>query len=411
MKAVVEYLILLPKADSFCDSVDGFTRLLQVDSDIKMKGGGVIDYQRDVFCCGYEITGGEVSGKDQRFFHLRFSLESTSSITQSKLDRFAAFLKTVRGIIAKAGGQAETLRDDISFYYSKKAYALVHEIENLMRKLIANFMLITVGKEWITETSPSEVQAAINRSKRKDYLNVLHTIDFKDLVDFLIHPYSKKSPHDLHTKLKGAHKLEEFKALKSFIPESNWTRYFANLVACDDAYLSKRWAELYDLRCKVAHNALVTKLDYERITELVEELRGKLQDAINKLPQVSVPKDELELVGENAARTVSALYGDYITAWTLLERNLINRCDELGYTGPAHAFKRASELIDLLRKGGRIKAEEAVHLNELREVRNRIVHDATASFTEAELKMHLSAVKDLTRNLGANSEYRRTESG
>ncbi len=231
MKAVVEYLIILPKADSFCDSVDGFNRLLQVDSAIKMKGGGVIEYQRDGFSCGYEIRGGEVAGKDQRFFHLRFSLESASSITQAKVDRFAAFLRTVRGIIAKAGGQAETLRDDISFYYSKKAYALVHEIENLMRKLIANFMLITVGKEWVTETSPSEVQEAINRSKRKDYLNVLHTIDFIQLADFLVKPYSKKSIEDLHCKLKGAQKMEEFKALKAYIPESNWTRYFAKLVA------------------------------------------------------------------------------------------------------------------------------------------------------------------------------------
>src|SRR5262249_9796530 len=152
----------------------------------------------------------------------------------------------------------------------------VYEIENLMRKLIANFMLITVGKEWITETSPSEIQEAISRSKRKDYLNVLHTIDFIHLADFLVKPYSKKSTHDLHAKLKAAQKLEDFKALKAYIPESNWTRYFSKLVACEDSFVSRRWAELYELRCKVAHNALVTKLDYERVTELVDELRGRL---------------------------------------------------------------------------------------------------------------------------------------
>jgi hypothetical protein len=406
MKAVVEYLIILPKADSFCDSIDGFNRLLQVDSDIKMKGGGVIDYQRDAFSCGYEITGGEVAGKDQRFFHLRFSLESTSSITQAKVDRFATFLKKVRGIIAKAGGQAETLRDDISFYYSKKAYALVHEIENLMRKLIANFMLVTVGKEWVTETSPSEVQEAINRSKRKDYLNVLHTIDFIQLADFLVKPYSKKSIQDLHCKLKGAQKLEEFKALKAYIPESNWTRYFAKLVACDDSFVSKRWAELYDLRCKVAHNALVTKTDYERITELVDELRGPLEEAINKLPQVSVPKEELELVAENAATTVSEFYGKYITAWTMLERDLLQRCHELGYTDPARGYNQPGVLIDLLRKGAQIKADEADRLSALREVRNRIVHDASASFTKAEMELHLSELREWTKSLGARSQDR-----
>src|SRR5262249_10379314 len=168
-----------------------------------------------------------------------------------------------------------------------------------------------------------------------------------------------------------------------------------------DSFVSRRWAELYELRCKVAHNALVTKLDYERVTELVDELRGRLQEAINKLPQVSVPKDELELVAENAARTVNALYGEYITAWTMLEHRLVNWCQELGYADPAQGYNPPGVLIDRLRKGAKLKAEEADQLSMLREVRNRIVHDASASFTAAELELHLSDLRELTKRLGA----------
>ena len=48
---------------------------------------------------------------------------------------------------------------------------------------------------------------------------------------------------------------------------------------CDDGYLKKRWT-LYELRCKVAHNAIVNKAEFDRVETLVNELEGKLDDAI-----------------------------------------------------------------------------------------------------------------------------------
>ena len=161
----------------------------------------------------------------------------------------------------QAEGEVETLWNDLSSHYAQKAYPLIHEIENLMRRLIANFMLVTVGREWVKETLPKVVDDAVKASKRKegdrDYLNVLHTVDFIHLGALLFDAYSKGTPQELHVKLKDAKNGDDLKALQEFIPESNWNRYFAKLVDWEDGQLKSRWEKLYLLRCKVAHNALI----------------------------------------------------------------------------------------------------------------------------------------------------------
>lgn len=302
---VVEYLLIVQKANSFCDSVDAFTRLLLVDSSITINCGKI--RHNDDFECDYAITSGDIEGKDQRFFHLKFAHELAD---QNSLDRFTELLRVVRSIMSRMGDQPETLWDDISFHYSRQGYELVHRIENLMRKLIANFMLVTIGKEWVSEASPNEIKEALAKSRRKGCGNALHTIDFIHLADFLLKPYSKRSVSEILAELKVVNTPEELEAVKAQVPESNWTRYFSSLVDCDDAYLKKRWQDLYELRCAVAHNAIIKKADLELITTLVRELEVKLEDAINKLPQVNVPAEEIQQVAENAASTASAVMVD-----------------------------------------------------------------------------------------------------
>ena len=245
MDLIVEYLLIVQKADTFCASAEAFTDLLNIDSSIEIEGGKarfVGDFE-----CDYAITSGEIEAKHQRFFHVRFS--ALEANTQEQIDKFTALLKVVRSVMNKVGGQPATLWDDISFHYSKDAYKLIYRVENLMRKLIANFMLVTVGAEWLDESAPKEVKEAIGKSKRKEFLNVLHTIDFSHLANLLLRPYSNTSTEDLHERITNAQTVEDLTALKSCIPQSNWSRYFSVLVECDDGYLKKRWEELYDLRC------------------------------------------------------------------------------------------------------------------------------------------------------------------
>ena len=122
---------------------------------------------------------------------------------------------------------------------------------------------------------------------------MLDTVDFINLTDFLLKPYSKTDPPELHSRIEKASNIDDLKDLKQHIPESNWTRYFSDLVDCEDGYLQKRWKQLYDLRCKVAHNSIIDKSDLVNIKILVSDLEVKLQDGIKKLPQLKVPETQV----------------------------------------------------------------------------------------------------------------------
>jgi hypothetical protein len=378
----VEYLLIVQKADTFCDSVEAFNRLLQVDSAISLKRDKIRHH--DNFECDYRITTGEITGKEQRFFHVGFSIESES---EESIAQFTCLLKTVRTTMNRLGNQPETLWDDISFYYARKAYPHIYRIENLMRKLIANFMLVTIGKEWISETSPSEFTAAIASSSRKGYVNVLHAVDFIDLAAFLLKPYSKQNMQELYVKLKKARTVEELTELQTYIPESNWTRYFAQLVDCEDSYLQKRWEELYGLRCKVAHNAILNKADYERIMALISEVDGKLNDAINKLPQLKIPQAEVEQIAENAASNVSVLVGDFIMVWRILETEILRKAAEAGVE-----TKSLMQACEVLVSKGVLDTADHQSLRRVQAIRNHLLHPTGVAVSEDDLQ---SAIRRL----------------
>ena len=107
--------------------------------------------------------------------------------------------------------------------------------------------------------------------------------------------------------------------------------YFSPIVACDDGYLSKRWKELYDLRCLVAHNNILNKNEFKRIETLADEIKPKILKAINSLDKVTVPEQEKETVTENVVSNVNELYGEYIHRWKELEFEClrINLCNHM----------------------------------------------------------------------------------
>jgi hypothetical protein len=402
MALVVEYLLIVQKADTFCASADAFTDLLNIDSSIDIEGGKA--RFGDDFECDYAVTSGEIEAKQQRFFHVRFSAEECD--TQERIDKFSALLKVVRSVMSKLGGQPETLWDDISFHYSKDAYKLIYRVENLMRKLIANFMLVTVGSAWIDESAPKEVKEAIGKSKRKEYLNILHTVDFIHLADFLLRPYSNTSVEEVYARIKEAQAVEELDSIRSCVPQSNWSRYFSALVECDDGFLKKRWENLYDLRCKVAHNAIVTKTDFEQVQALVNDLEVKLEDAITKLPQVKVPEVEVEQVAENAASRVSGLMGEFISAWRTLEGQVFKIAE--GFGEHRCMYRRAIELLGTNRV---LRSHHVMRAKRLNDLRNHIVHPTGVAVSEKDLQYAVNEIRNLIEILtGYDDLYSRCQS-
>jgi uncharacterized protein with HEPN domain len=160
-------------------------------------------------------------------------------------------------------------------------------------------------------------------------------------------------------------------ALKNFLPESNWQRYFRNIVKCDDTYLKSRWDKLYDLRCKVAHNALMTASDLAQIEKLISEVKPKLLEAIAELSKVSVPSDEVEAVAEGAIRGISTAIGDFISMWQQIESITLRRLAVRKIRLSRNAT--AQDLVD----NGILDEANAAMYDEMRRLRNTIVHGPT----------------------------------
>jgi hypothetical protein len=387
MNITIEYLAIFPESGTFCDSAERFVRLLNVDSIICVRADDIsFDGHKT---CKFQISDGEVPTNKQRYFHLHFTWSGNPDVDADSIKRFTTLLKTVRTVIQNARGKTEILWDELSAYYALKAYPLIHEIENLMRRLIANFMFVTVGKDWIDETLPKPVEDAVKKSKRKDSSNILDTVDFIHLGELLFTPYSKRTLHDLYDKLKEAKTEDDIKSLADFIPESNWKRYFKKIVTCEDGYLKSRWDNLYELRCKVAHNALMTKTDLDEIEKLIGEVKPKLLEAINKLSKVKVPAEDIEIVAENATRTINALMGEFISCWQQLQYE-IQRCIPAKDKSTNRVYS-GDALIEL----GVLNHTQSKQYDEFRRFRNILVHGRGGEIPEELIKETLSKLQKL----------------
>jgi hypothetical protein len=249
----------------------------------------------------------------------------------------------------------------------------------------------------VEETLPKAVEDAVKNSKRKDYLNVLHTVDFIHLGDFLFALYSKKTPQDLYAKLKDVKTPDDAKALHEFIPESNWKRYFGGLVACEDLYLKSRWEKLYDLRCKVAHNALMTGKDLENVEKLIAEVKPKLLKAIDKLSTVKVPPEDAELVAESAARSVNATVGEFITCWQRFESAVTRRLASRGV--PTRRVPTGQDLVRLRI----LEADQMEAFEDMRRLRNSIVHGPATGVPVETLQGCMAELHELVSAVEAGS--------
>lgn len=401
MKLVTEYLVIVEKeaAEAFyalCGSVNDFNKLLQTDPDIVVRGKDICYKLNSTF--KYEARTNIVKGKAQRFFQLRIEFEGDDT----GIDTYTALLRSIKGTVQRTGGRRETLWDDLSLYYSYKSYPLIHKAETLMRKLITYFMLTNVGTEWLTEASPNIIKEAIDKSKRKQYFDILHQLDFIHLGDLLFKVYQTRDVAKLYGVLGNANRLDDLKLeeLKAFVPTSNWEKYFSKFVDCTDEYLDKRWKQLYELRCMVAHNALIGKSEHERITQLVGEVEGPLQKAIDSIGKIDVPQQEREQVAEIIVGSLSVAYGDFIQLWKSFETALIAVETDWGLVnGTEHSHRSPRQILTDLRHKEVIDDELFKEALEISQFRNRLVHDATASFSEQETRGYIVRLEDLLKLL------------
>jgi hypothetical protein len=307
----VEYL-LVKEENQNCKTANALLSLIRTNAEFTVSKAQIT---YDKLKVEYTVKCEKVSNAkaNERYFLLSLSVAKpkTDVKIQERVEKLGAFCKALRGIFLASnfGFQLVTLKDDVSAYYSVRAYPLLNDIENVMRKLIFKFMFTKIGGDWLKDATPKEVTDKITVKATKNNIkdvvqNSLYEADFIVLVDFLFKPYATLTVEKLMSKVRAAKKITDLKLteLEEILPKSNWDRYFGKFVEIES--LNSKWEQLYDLRNKVAHNKTLIKADYDKVKELTSELSSKLLDAIEKIDKVKLKEQEVEEVKDNARQEI-----------------------------------------------------------------------------------------------------------
>jgi len=369
-----EYLIIIDKDSApgfygLCNSIKRFNEFIENNGFFKIKNKK-LHKGNDSF--DYTVTMGNVKGKEQRFFYVTIIFNDD----ENKISEYKNLLRDIKSTLHKNQTIIETLKDDLSFYYSQKAYSLIHEIENLMRKFITYFMITNVGKNWIEESSPEPIKDALKKSKRKQYIDVLQQLDFIHLGDFLFKSYQDEDISSLFEKIEALkeEKPINIENLKGHIPKSNWDKYFKEKVECDDKYLKSRWEKLYDLRNKIAHTSHFTEGDFQDIKNLVDDVKEKLEQAFENINNIEIPEEEKEQLSENIAINTNEYIGKYLSQWNKLEKQISSITNDNNTK-----TKSFTKYLNNLEKTNFFNNDFISRLEEMKNIRNELVHNINFS--------------------------------
>lgn len=283
----VEYLVLIDSKEPYCQSVDSLNNLIQAYDQVRISGNKIFFSECEF---KYDVNFDNVGEGHQRYFHIKLALVNSANQQQ-----FRELLKLLRAILTKISGRpAEILWDEMASKLCEDAYPKIHHTENLLRKLIAKFMLANIGVRWTKDAIPNEVEESIKTKKSDRSDNYLHDLDFIQLSNLLFKEYSTGDIRKITERISEASTISDLDIgeLKELVPQSNWQRYFSPIVECDSGYLKKRWDRLYELRCKVAHNRFITLDESNEINVITREVDEKFVRAIEGLGQVEVSDEQ-----------------------------------------------------------------------------------------------------------------------
>lgn len=295
-----EFLILVPDDETFCNSKKAFIDFLKVDALLSVSGQK-ISYRRsekgeDIVSVRFRVETDKVKSKQERYFLLAVECADESLIDE--LSELCERIKTIAMRISPGLTAVNTIWDDIGRIYAEKSYPLINEVENLMRRLIAKFMLITVGMNWSKDAiHPDLFKKIENFEDEEPYLNDLHKLDFIHLKQVLFEKKRDISLEEIDRLLSRTSFSDEDKEkLLKYVPRSNWEKYFSALIDEKDSSLEKKWELLYKLRNKVAHNRHVKKEEFETIKGISSQIKEVIAKATAKLGEIDLNEEDRELI-------------------------------------------------------------------------------------------------------------------
>lgn len=294
---VIEYLIYFDTNSGMCQDLKSFEHLIQSNSHFSILKDK-LNYKQSSY--DYKAFQHELSGDKHSVFQVR--LEATR-IT----DKFRSMLGEFRKTLG-APGKTESIHilwDGIAREWAIKLYPLIHEVENLLRKLLTSLMVTKMGIGWAKNSIPKDVKESVKRKGKQpsDSLNYLYELDFIKLAEFLFNEYSIGEPHELSRKIESLLSISNRQKIRDeiekYVPKNNWDRFFADELDIESNELKKKWEALYEIRCKVAHNNTFTHVEFQRGISLCDELSQLLKETIGALENISIPPEQVETVALN----------------------------------------------------------------------------------------------------------------
>lgn len=191
------------------------------------------------------------------------------------------------------------LWNDIARKYAIEGYDLINQVENLLRRLITDFMLINVGYDWHKSHIPISVENRDTHLK-ETYSDYLHQTYFSDLKTILFEGQRDMNLRDIGQVQKFIETcISEKKAqisvdeLKGVISKSLWEKYFSK----DSTYKKKELEEdlekLNSLRNEIAHNRHISRETLGKIQNLSKKVIKALKLEIEDLPnKVLTPEEQ-----------------------------------------------------------------------------------------------------------------------
>ena len=317
----IEFL-LIKEENLKCNSITTLKNLLCSHGDLSFKGQKIKVQDTEV---NFKIETGNVGDEEkERYFIISIEKKIEDETEEKVIGDLSFVFKKLKQIISDSNKTFKIvlLWNDTAFYYATLAYPLIFEIENLMRKLIYQFMLIKLGTEWFKIGAPEEFKRDIAKNGRESDImmdSILYNADFIHVVTFLFREYTRDDKKVID-KIKTAKNSSDIDIdeLKSIIPQDNWTRYFQPIL--DYPEFKQKWEKLYELRCKVAHNSIITKSDYEEIKSMTSQFKEKLQKAILSIDKISVPEEEKIELSQSAFSSFQTIYSNPIEVSSNLNR-------------------------------------------------------------------------------------------
>lgn len=305
---IIEMIFILNSKSTIGRTPEAFIKVLEATDEMQVSGDFII-FENTKF--NFSILEYGIN-KDSYFIKLELdNINDETLIIFSKLLR--CFKKTA---IVSNLGNIQLVWDDISKNYTIKAYPLIHEIENLLRKLITKFMFHNVGLTWIKNSIPEEFKQELEKTKKRkerdagqknssdnninNEHNIMYQVDFIQLSTFLFDAYRELDINELIKKLtplsfKDLNEMN-FHEIKKIIPKTNWEKYFASSVNASSEGMIKDWKTLYELRCSIAHNRDFTKQNLDDVISLTNKLKPIFINAISKTETLKLNNnDKVEL--------------------------------------------------------------------------------------------------------------------